>query len=139
MPTTYRVTLQFCACLLLIQPFAWARADEPQVDVMEIASGSDASFRGLSVVDSRTLWCSGTNRTVLRTTDEGKTWKNVSITAAPQVDFRDIHAFDADTAVVLSAGTPGLIFRTTDGGDSCLLYTSPSPRDQRGSRMPSSA
>ena len=25
-----------------------------------------------------------------------------------------------------------------DGG-SCLLYTSPSPRDQRGSRMPSSA
>ena len=24
-------------------------------------------------------------------------------------------------------------------GRSCLLYTSPSPRDQRGSRMPSSA
>ena len=24
-------------------------------------------------------------------------------------------------------------------GDGCLLYTSPSPRDQRGSRMPSSA
>ena len=24
-------------------------------------------------------------------------------------------------------------------GFSCLLYTSPSPRDQRGSRMPSSA
>ena len=24
-------------------------------------------------------------------------------------------------------------------GKSCLLYTSPSPRDQRGSRMPSSA
>ena len=26
-----------------------------------------------------------------------------------------------------------------DNDDSCLLYTSPSPRDQRGSRMPSSA
>ena len=26
-----------------------------------------------------------------------------------------------------------------NGVDSCLLYTSPSPRDQRGSRMPSSA
>ena len=24
-------------------------------------------------------------------------------------------------------------------GNTCLLYTSPSPRDQRGSRMPSSA
>ena len=32
--------------------------------------------------------------------------------------------------------TPG----AQDGQDvSCLLYTSPSPRDQRGSRMPSSA
>ena len=27
----------------------------------------------------------------------------------------------------------------SDLGDVCLLYTSPSPRDQRGSRMPSSA
>ena len=27
----------------------------------------------------------------------------------------------------------------TYGFDDCLLYTSPSPRDQRGSRMPSSA
>ena len=26
-----------------------------------------------------------------------------------------------------------------DGLTACLLYTSPSPRDQRGSRMPSSA
>ena len=31
-----------------------------------------------------------------------------------------------------NVGEPGL-------GGGCLLYTSPSPRDQRGSRMPSSA
>ena len=29
--------------------------------------------------------------------------------------------------------------RQTKKSDGCLLYTSPSPRDQRGSRMPSSA
>ena len=28
---------------------------------------------------------------------------------------------------------------TETQGEICLLYTSPSPRDQRGSRMPSSA
>ena len=28
---------------------------------------------------------------------------------------------------------------TIDGGDTCLLYTSPSPRDLSTSRMPSSA
>ena len=42
--------------------------------------------------------------------------------------------------------TPNAKFATADIKDfylntpmSCLLYTSPSPRDQRGSRMPSSA
>ena len=30
-------------------------------------------------------------------------------------------------------------FKNQVGHRSCLLYTSPSPRDQRGSRMPSSA
>ena len=33
-----------------------------------------------------------------------------------------------------------LMARNPDkGAKTCLLYTSPSPRDQRGSRMPSSA
>ena len=34
---------------------------------------------------------------------------------------------------------PQLTNLKLDVRDTCLLYTSPSPRDQRGSRMPSSA
>ena len=33
----------------------------------------------------------------------------------------------------------GLLLIKIEQYDDCLLYTSPSPRDQRGSRMPSSA
>ena len=33
----------------------------------------------------------------------------------------------------------GLAKQARQAYDACLLYTSPSPRDQRGSRMPSSA
>ena len=40
--------------------------------------------------------------------------------------------FEANTYRILPARLPG-------GSTPCLLYTSPSPRDQRGSRMPSSA
>ena len=45
---------------------------------------------------------------------------------------------------VNSFGTKTVIFlcmfcMIIDRPDGCLLYTSPSPRDQRGSRMPSSA
>ena len=36
------------------------------------------------------------------------------------------------SSAMVSAGKNGLVW-------TCLLYTSPSPRDQRGSRMPSSA
>ena len=37
----------------------------------------------------------------------------------------------------LSGGTTAI--SVPEGSEVCLLYTSPSPRDQRGSRMPSSA
>ena len=45
---------------------------------------------------------------------------------------------------VVNQGLFALVTQQTTGGtfdlyDDCLLYTSPSPRDQRGSRMPSSA
>ena len=33
----------------------------------------------------------------------------------------------------------GMVPRAPDVTDSCLLYTSPSPRDMRRARMPSSA
>ena len=39
---------------------------------------------------------------------------------------------------LITAGNGDDVVRGTMGND-CLLYTSPSPRDQRGSRMPSSA
>ena len=37
------------------------------------------------------------------------------------------------------AATEALLSEDDEDTESCLLYTSPSPRDQRGSRMPSSA
>ena len=36
-------------------------------------------------------------------------------------------------------GLDSFTYIASDGINTCLLYTSPSPRDQRGSRMPSSA
>ena len=45
------------------------------------------------------------------------------------------------TSEYISTNTPNTFdeLRATDRWTVCLLYTSPSPRDQRGSRMPSSA
>lgn len=95
-------------------------------------SGTRSSFRGLSVVDSRTAWVSGSRARFLRTTD-GTTWKLDSIAGDSTSDLRDIHAFDAKNAVAISAGEAekGLakIFRTTDGG---ATWTTVFTTDQKG-------
>ena len=47
---------------------------------------------------------------------------------------------DRRTAIITKIYTDdGVISEVFAGDDSCLLYTSPSPRDRQKSRMPSSA
>lgn len=79
---------------------------------------TDASFRGLSVVSRNVVWASGTRGTVIRTTDGGKTWDLTTVPGGERLDFRDIEAFDANTAYVLSIGNgeASRIYKTTDGG-----------------------
>ena len=77
-----------------------------------------ASLRGLSVVNEKVVWASGTGGTVIRTTDRGKTWKVMTVPGAEKLDFRDVEAFDANTAYILSIGNgeASRIYKTTDGG-----------------------
>ncbi|MBK8465251.1 MAG: glycosyl hydrolase [Chloracidobacterium sp.] len=77
-----------------------------------------ASFRGLSVVNEKVIWASGTEGTVIRTIDGGKTWKVMTVPGAEKLDFRDIEAFDANTAYILSIGNgeSSRIYKTIDGG-----------------------
>lgn len=78
-----------------------------------------ASFRGLSVVDDRVVWASGTRGTVIHTTDGGNTWRVDSIVGASTFDLRGVHGRSATVAHV--AATSGRIWRTTDGGRSWSL------------------
>ena len=81
-------------------------------------TGVTAQFRGLSAVSARVAWVSGTQGTVLRTTDGGRTWQSVGPPGTGTLQFRDVEAFDADHAVILSIGpgTGSRVYRTDDGG-----------------------
>ncbi len=85
------------------------------------STSTTASLRGLSVVNDRIAWASGSQGTVLRTTDGGTTWQGCPIPGTDSVDFRSLQAFSADEAFVLSAGEPALLYHTTDGGQSWQL------------------
>ena len=87
----------------------------------DVPTGSDAQFRGLAPVSGRVAWVSGTEGTVLRTTDGGRHWQDVSPgDDTGDLEFRDIEAWDESHAVILSIGTGGdsRIYRTSDGGRS---------------------
>lgn len=90
---------------------------------MKQTVNTTAGFRGLSVVNEKIVWASGTGGTVIRTINGGKTWKVMTVPGAEKLDFRDVEAFDANTAYVLSIGNgdASRIYKTTDGGETWKL------------------
>ena len=93
-------------------------------------SGLDANFRGVSVKCYQkqpcVIWASGSNGVILRSTDDGKTWKQLTVAGGTDLDFRDIEAFDANTAYVMSSGDgdKSRIYKTTDAGNNWKLQYS---------------
>ncbi|HVZ49548.1 MAG TPA: Type 1 glutamine amidotransferase-like domain-containing protein [Gemmatimonadaceae bacterium] len=86
---------------------------------------STSSCRSLSVANAQVAWAGCTGGKVFRTTDGGATWMVDSVPGAARLDFRGIKAFDASTAVVVSAGPAeqgqARIYRTTDGAKTWTL------------------
>jgi photosystem II stability/assembly factor-like uncharacterized protein len=114
------------AALLAGASFLWtsagprpsdARFADAPVPAWEIQdSGTQAGLRGISAVDENVAWAGGSQGTVLRTVDGGRTWQLRPVPGMDRTDFRDIEAFSADTAVIMGIGRPAKIFRTSDGG-----------------------
>jgi photosystem II stability/assembly factor-like uncharacterized protein len=81
-----------------------------------LTTGYKRSLRGLSVVTNKIIWASGTNGTVAKSTDAGKTWKWIIVKGFEKTDFRDIEAFDDKTAIIMGVDTPAYILKTIDAG-----------------------
>ncbi len=93
------------------------------VNAQQQTVNTDASFRGLSVVNEKVIWASGTKGTFVRTIDGGKTWQAGNVPDAEKLDFRDVEAFSANVAYLLSIG-PGeasRIYKTLDSGKTWKL------------------
>ena len=91
-------------------------AQKPTVELL--TSGTNTSIRGLSVVNDNVVWVSGSHGMVGRSSNGGKNWKWMTVTGFEKNDFRDIEAFDANTAIIMGIGDPAYILKTTDGGET---------------------
>lgn len=84
----------------------------------ELPAPPAKSLRGLSVVNDSVLWASGTEGQVGRSINGGRTWEWQQVKACANCDWRSLYAFDEQEAIILNAGSPAYIFKTTDGGHS---------------------
>ena len=89
----------------------------PSFEIIQMTTNSTSSLRGLAVVDEQIAWASGSQGTFLRCID-GENWLADSIPGAGNYDFRDIEAFSGEKALVMAAGYPAKIYKTTNGGQS---------------------
>jgi hypothetical protein len=83
-----------------------------------LTSGANTSLRGLSVVDDRVVWVSGSNGMVGRSIDSGNTFKWITVKGFEKTDFRDIEAFDESAAIIMGIAEPAYMLRTMDGGET---------------------
>src|SRR5205807_2552536 len=96
-----------------------------------LTSGIGSNLRGVRVAEMPdakgvpvlVVWASGSNGVILKSVDEGKTWKRLHVTGGEALDFRGIVAFSERIAYAMSSGEgeKSRIDKTTDGGETWIL------------------
>jgi photosystem II stability/assembly factor-like uncharacterized protein len=109
-----------CAALSAGVGAASLPAQTPVLTVQQ--SGTTALLQAVSVSsrDPNVVWISGHAGTFAHSRDGGATWTAAQVPASQTLQFRDLHAIDAQQAWLMAAG-PGeksAIIQTRDGGAS---------------------
>lgn len=95
----------------------------PRLELTDQVSGIAERIQAVDAVDDRVVWVSGVGGQFARTVDGGVTWVAGRVPGTEDLEFRDVHALDAETAWLLAAG-PGAksrVYRTDDGGQTWRL------------------
>jgi photosystem II stability/assembly factor-like uncharacterized protein len=111
---TYIITAFYSVSILLSSSLVFCQT--PVVAV--ITSGTKTSLRGLSVVNDNIIWVSGSGGTVGKSLNAGKKWNWMTVKGFENKEFRDIEAFDANTALIMLSDTVAYILKTTNGGET---------------------
>ena len=104
------------AILLMFAAIYCLQISAQQIEFL--TDNNKISIRGLSAVNDQIIWVSGTDGTVGKSTNAGKTWQWITVKNFEKKDFRDIEAFDERSAIIMAIGEPAFILKTTDGGET---------------------
>ena len=95
----------------------YTNASAQSLKIIPLDSGKPTTFRGLSVVNQKIVWASGSNGWIAKTIDgEHFDWQQIK--GFEKIDFRSIKAFSSKEAMIVGIGSPAYILKTIDGGIS---------------------
>ena len=131
--TPLKHNIEYCVKRVEVKPAAGRPASISSGDHAKLSDDKDKENSPADTSTSNTSVDGQTSQQLSKNAKKKKRKKNNKAAAAAAVM--------AATATSLSATSlaPDEAQNDNAHNNSCLLYTSPSPRDQRGSRMPSSA
>jgi photosystem II stability/assembly factor-like uncharacterized protein len=101
------------------------KSNKVSVQFEQLKTDTNASLRGLFVVNENVIWASGSEGTVLRSVDSGNTWKVFHVPQASTNDFRSLYAWDENRALIFGIAGPDFGYLTENGGQTWqVVYSS---------------
>jgi photosystem II stability/assembly factor-like uncharacterized protein len=89
-----------------------------QYQIKELTAQKGVSIRAMSVPSEKVIWASGSKGMVAKSTNEGLSFEWMQVTGYEKRDFRAMHAWNDQEAIIVAVAAPAIILKTLDGGAS---------------------
>jgi len=98
-------------------------SSQAQNSIQVITEQKGVSLRAISIPSKEVIWVSGSKGSVVKSEDGGKTFNWIKVSGYENRDFRAIHAFDKEQAIIVAVAAPAIILKTKDGGAHWKMVT----------------
>ncbi len=89
-----------------------------QYQIKELTAQKGVSIRAMSVPSAKVIWASGSKGMVAKSTNEGLSFDWMQVKGYEKRDFRAMHAWNDQEAIIVAVSAPAIILKTLDGGTS---------------------
>jgi photosystem II stability/assembly factor-like uncharacterized protein len=89
-----------------------------QYQIKELTAQKGVSIRAMSVPSEKVIWASGSKGMVAKSTNEGVSFEWMQVKGYEKRDFRAMHAWNDQEAIIVAVAAPAIILKTIDGGVS---------------------
>jgi hypothetical protein len=83
-----------------------------------LTSQKGISIRSLSVPSEKVIWASASKGMVAKSINEGTSFEWMQVKGYEKRDFRAMHAWNDQEAIIVAVASPAIILKTIDGGAS---------------------